>query len=381
MNKKEISEIRRRVRRDRSNMTAIYGCYVNEKKEIVSQFRRSTATMTENEAEKYFHILKRVLYGDIGKNLVDLSFRTSQVADSAEHRLLMKLREAELKEEEPLNDLFQKIIEAVNVDFSYLILIGCDTYDVPFKNKNDETENENSDEAFKYLLCAICPVKPTKPTLHYIPEEKEFHDGGIINVAGMPELGFMFPAFDDRSTNIYNALLFTHGQKIPFDSFVTAIFNTVIPKPAKQQKELFQALVSNALEKACTMDVVQGIHSSLSNRIAMHKEAKIPEPLMVSKEDIAEVLEENGVEEERIAKFRVCFDQTFGTDEQIHPQNIINERHFEIQSPDVVIRVTPGRSDLVETRVIGGVKYIMIAADEQVEVSGINIHIGAEPTN
>ena len=50
MNEKEIGEIRRRQRRDRSNMTAIYGCYVNENKEIITEFRQSTGMMPENEA-------------------------------------------------------------------------------------------------------------------------------------------------------------------------------------------------------------------------------------------------------------------------------------------------------------------------------------------
>ena len=51
MNAKEIGEIRRRVRRDRSNMTTVYGCYVNAQKEIISEFSQSTGLMPENEAE------------------------------------------------------------------------------------------------------------------------------------------------------------------------------------------------------------------------------------------------------------------------------------------------------------------------------------------
>ena len=45
MNDKEIGEIRRRVRRDRSNMTAIYGCFVNEQKEIISEFDQSLGVL------------------------------------------------------------------------------------------------------------------------------------------------------------------------------------------------------------------------------------------------------------------------------------------------------------------------------------------------
>ena len=99
MNNKEIGEIRRRVRRDRSNMTAIYGCYVNDNKEIISEFHQSTGIMPENEADKYFGLMRRALSGTIGKNLIDITFRTSQVADSEEHKLLMELRNTKLKEE------------------------------------------------------------------------------------------------------------------------------------------------------------------------------------------------------------------------------------------------------------------------------------------
>ena len=67
MNEKEIGEIRRRQRRDRSNMTAIYGCYVNDNKEIITEFKQSTGIMPENEGEKYFALLRRTLSGSIGR--------------------------------------------------------------------------------------------------------------------------------------------------------------------------------------------------------------------------------------------------------------------------------------------------------------------------
>ena len=59
MNTKEIGKIRRHLRRDRSNITAIYGCYVNDAHQIVSESRLSTGMMPENEGEKYFAILRR----------------------------------------------------------------------------------------------------------------------------------------------------------------------------------------------------------------------------------------------------------------------------------------------------------------------------------
>jgi len=372
---KEIGEIRRHLRRERSNITAIYGCYVNENKEIISQFRQSTGMMPENEADKYFALLRRCLSGTIGKNLIDITFKTSQVAGSPEHQLLMDLRTCKLSDEELRNQLCKKIIDTVDLDENYLILLACDSYDVPFKSKDDTYQEDQSEETYTYILCAICPVKQTKANLHYVPEEKLFHDGAMHHMVSAPALGFLFPAFDNRATNIYNALYYTKDVKQSQEELVSAVFNTPIPKPAAQQKQSFEALLTTSLEDECSLDVVQTVHEQLCQRIEMHKEAKVAEPLMISKEEVKEVLSSCGVSDSHMAKFSVDYDEAFGFEADLHPKNIIDNKKFQIQTPDVVIKVDPARADLIETRIIGGVKYIMICADENVEVNGVNIHI------
>ena len=375
MNDKEIGELRRHLRRDRSNMTAICGCYVNGQKEIITSFRQSLGLMPENEAEKYFALLKRSLSGTIGKNLIDICFKTAQVGNSEEHKLLMDLRESRLKDEELVQKLYTKIIEHVTMEDSYLILLGCDTYDVPFKSKDDFVQKDNSNESYTYIVCSICPVKQTKPNLHYVAEEKLFHDGAINQMVSAPVLGFLFPAFDNRSTNIYNALYYTRDTKQSNEELVSALFHTPIPKPAAEQKKSFEALLGSALDDECSMEVVQEVHNQLCQRIEMHKEAKVAEPLMITKEDVKQVLKECGVSDNHVAKFSVDYDEAFGFEADLHPKNIIDNKRFEIKTADVSIKVAPDRADLIETRVIGGVKYILICADEDVEVNGVSIHI------
>ena len=375
MNDKEIGEIRRHLRRDRSNITAIHGCYVNENKEIITRFRQSTGLMPENESDKYFALLRRTLSGSIGKNLIDITFQTSQVAGSPEHQLLMDLRKSQLKDEELLDTFFKKIIDTLVVEGNFLILVGCDSYDVPFKSKDDSFQKDQSEETYTYLLCTICPVKQTKANLHYVPEEKLFHDGAMNQMVSAPAVGFLFPAFDNRSTNIYNALYYTHDTKNSQDALIETLFNTPVPKPAAEQKKSFEALLTTSLGEECSLDVVQTVHDQLCQRIELHKEAKVAEPLMISKEDVKEVLTSCGVSEEHVAKFSVDYDEVFGFEADLHPKNVIDNKHFEIKTPDVVIKVDPARSDLIETRIIGGVKYLMICADEDVEVNGVSINI------
>jgi len=331
--------------------------------------------MPENEGDKYFALLRRTLSGSIGKNLIDITFKTSQVADSPEHKLLMGLRESKCADEELRAELYKKIMDSVVMEGNYLILLGCDSYDVPFRSKDDSHQRDQSEEVYTYILCTICPVKQTKANLHYVPEEKLFHDGAMNQMVSAPDLGFLFPAFDDRSTNIYNALYYTRNVKESQDALIEALFHAPVPKPAAEQKKSFEALLTTSLGEECSLDVVQTVHDQLCQRIEMHKEAKIPEPLMVTKEDVKEVLSSCGVSEEHVAKFSVDYDEVFGFEADLHPKNIIDSKHFELKTPDVVIKCDPTRSDLIETRIIGGVKYILICADEDVEVNGVSIHI------
>lgn len=375
MNKKEIAEIKRRQRRDRSNMTKIYGCYVNDKKEIITEFSRSTATMSENEAEKYFALLRRSLGGTLGKNLLDITFRTAQVADSVEHKRLMALRGQGIADDEARSAFYRQVVESVEMEGNYLIVLGADSYDVPFKSRDDETLPDNSDESYSYILCAVCPVKQTKAVLHYEPQSKDFQDGNMVNAVGAPELGFLFPAFDGRATNIYNALYYNKSPKDNHEQFVTAVFNTPVAKPAQEQKECFETMLSDALDDECDLQVVQTVHDQICQQIALHKESKLPEALTISSEQVEQMLQDCGVSEEKLAKFRVDFEQNFGLDAAVYPDNIIDTKKIEIKTADASIKVATDRGDLIQTRVLGGVKYILIQADDQVEVNGVRIHI------
>lgn len=375
MNEKEISEIRRRLRPEKHNISHIYGCYVNEKKEVISVFDESVSLMPQDEAETYLSLLKRTLSGTLNKNLLDVSFRTAQVADSEEHRLLMDLKKSGLKDETALQAFYQRVIEALSFEGNYLILVACDSYDVPYRGKDDAGMADASSEMFTYLLCGICPVKLGKAALSYSISKNEFHnrEGGWLVAA--PELGFMFPTFDDRSTNIYNALYYTKDTAESHTEFTDAIFKVELPPPAEVQKETFQSVLADTLAEECSLEVVQAVHEQLTERIEEHKANKDAVPMAFSKREMTEVLENCGVTSEHIAAFEERFDTEFGADIELSPKNIIDNRQFQLRTPDVIIKVSPERSDLIETRVINGTKYILICANEGVEVNGVNIHI------
>lgn len=374
MNEKEIAEIRRRFRPDKSNITRVRGCYVNEKREIVSAFDQSLRIMSQEESEALLGILKKTLSGTLGKNLIDIEFATQQVVDGEEHKLLMALKNSALDDEEAIQAFYERVLQALDLDQNYLILLAYDKYDVPNYAKDGDRRSESTD-VFSYFLCSVCPVKMTKPALGYYAPENMFRNISVDWVVSPPELGFMFPAFDDRSTNIYNAVYYTRNIAENHEEFIDAVFKTDIPMPAAAQKETFEAVLSDSVADGCSLQVVQAVHEQLSGLIAEHKANKVREPLVVSKQTVKDVLESCGVSQAHTAAFEERYDAAFGADKAISPRNIVDTRQLEVRTPDVTIRVSPGCGDLVETRVLNGRKYILIRADQGVEVNGVPINI------
>lgn len=374
MNEKEIAEIRRRFRPDKSNITRIRGCYVNDQREIVSEFSQPLGLMPQEESEELLAILKKTLSGAIGKNLIDIEFATQQVLEGEEHKLLMALKDSSLESDDAVKEFYGRVIQTLDMEGHYLILLAYDQYDVPYYTKDGEKQ-EDSSEVFSYFLCSVCPVKLTKPALGYYVSENSFRNIRTDWVVSAPELGFLFPAFNDRSANIYNALYYSRNIAESHTEFVDTVFKSEIPMPAAAQKETFQAVLEETVAEDCSFDVVQAVQGQLSEMIEEHKNNKEEEPLVVSKKTVKGILESCGVSEDRVTAFEEKFDMEFGADTEISPRNLIDTKQLEVRTPDVTIRVNPERNDLVETRIIDGTKYILIRADEGVEVNGVNIHI------
>lgn len=375
MNEREVSELRRRFRADKTNITKICGCYVSDKGEILSQFTTSISLMLDDEKEKVLAVLKKALSGGLGKNLVDISFPTKQVLEGEEHRLLQALRTSQLENQEAAEQFYQKVIPTISMETNYLILLAYDAYDVPFRGRDGSRFDEGADQVFSYLVCAICPVKLSKSGLSFHVQEQEFHNSKTDWIVAAPELGFLFPAFDDRSTNLYGALAYTRNISDNHQEFIETVFGAEAPMAAGLQKESFQSILGSTLEEESSVEVVQSVHAQLSELIQEHKESRDKEPLYLSKPELNQVLKASGVSEEKIKAFDQGFDETFGELADLSPKNLVDTNKFHLNTPDVKIQVAPEKPELVETRILGGVKYILIRAEEGVEVNGVSVEI------
>lgn len=376
MNQKEVREIKKRLNPEKDSISRIYGCYVNAAREIVTTLDMSVGLMEQEEAELYFKLLKKTLSGTLGKNLLDIAFSIAQVENSDEHRLLQGLRSSHLRDAGLRDALYQRIIESLDFgEDSYVILLASDSYDVPFKGSDDEIFEEGSGEVFDYILCCICPVKDAKSALRYIADEHNFRGASTGHVLGAPELGFLFPAFDDRAANIYNALYYSRGLVDIHEEFITGVFQTEkVPMSSGAQKLAFSDVLCESLGSDCSLDVVRAVHGEIRDRLLLHKESKNPEAPEICVEDVDDVLKANGISEQKVSGFHEACNREFGEQPVLNPLNLMETKKFEMSTPQVKITVDPDCADLVRTEIINGKTCIIIPVDENVVVNGIDVN-------
>lgn len=375
MLEKEIAELRRRLRFEKNNIDTLCGCYVNEKKEIITTFRQSMPAMGQEENEKYLALFRRTLSGNAGKNLLDLQFTNEQVTEGEEHKLLRTLRESALSDTEAVDAFFKKVIENLEIEGNYLILLAHDVYDVPSYGKDGEKCEDGSETMFSYILCCICPIKLTKPSLRYDSFRSLFHSQDADQVVATPELGFLFPAFDDRCANIYSVLYSTRNLTDSHEELSNALFGTPLPMPADTQKEAFGGILSGTLEEECSYDVVQSVHDTLLAHVEAQKEQKDEPFVAVTKEDLKSTLSACGVSEEKLESFEKQYNESFGEETALCPRNLIGNGDLELCTEDVTVRVDAAHSDLVETRLLDGKPCIIIRAEGPLTVNGISVTI------
>lgn len=379
MNKKEISEIKKQFTPAHCAITRICGCYVDGEKEKKTQIKEMFLSLPEEEMFKYFDIFRKTLSGTLGKNLVNMEFPKETEDFGGTQSFLMSLRESQLNDPNILNEFYDKIIASYDYGENYLILLIHSVYDVPGRTTDGLEMEDASDEIYDHILCSICPVKLSKPGLSYHVETNEFHDRIRDWIVEMPEIGFLFPAFNDRSTDIHNILYYTKNPEELRTGFVDEVLGSVLPMTAKNQKETFQTLIEDTLGSDCDFEAVKNIHDTLYEIIEEQKE--LPNPVILDKTDIKNLLVDSGVKEEKLESFDKHYEETAVSEAPMMATNIANTRKFEVKTPDVTVQVNPARSDLVETRLIDGRPCLVIAINDAVEVNGIPVRVPLAETS
>ncbi len=367
----EVLEIRKQFKHENCAITKVSGCYVDGEKAIKTKFTESFLCLPEEETFKYFELFKKTLSGTIGKNLINMEFPIDAEFNGGTQQVLLNLRDSELKDEILVDEFYDKIIQMYDYVGNYLILLIYAAYDVPGKGSDKIRMEDASDEVYSYVLCSICPVKLSKPGLSYNTEENLFQKRIQDWVVGAPNNGFLFPAFNDRSTDIHSIIYYAKDSEELHNDFVNQLLGCEVPLSAGDQKKSFQTLITETLGDECDYETVRNIHEKLNEIIEEHKVKEIPEPLTLDKSEVKNLFTESGVKEEKLKDFDKNYEEMTGENVTLLATNLANTKVFEVKTPDIIIKVNPERCDLVETKIVDGRKCLVIEITDQVEVNGI----------
>lgn len=371
MIKQEISEIKKLFTPKNCSITRICGCYVDGEKNKKTELKQAFLSLPEEEMFKYFEILRKTLSGTLGKNLLTLEFPLATESEGGTQEFLLRLRNSRLKDEALLDAFYDKIIETYEYVGNYLILVVHDVYDVPGKTSDGLGMEDASDEVYEYILACVCPVNLSKPGLSYNAAENTFQNRIRDWVVDMPETGFLFPAFNDRGADLHSTLYYSKDAEDLKESFVEQLLGCPLPLSAGGQKETFHALIEETLGETCDIEIVKNIHEKINEMVQEHKED--PEPLVLDKNEVKTIFASSGVDNDKMAEFDRHYDETAGENTSLYVNNVVNTRSFEVKTPDVVIKVNPERTDLIETRNINGRECLVIELGGNIEVNGISV--------
>lgn len=371
MNKKETLEIRKLFTREDSCLSRICSCYVDFQKEKVCTKQEAFLSLPKDEALKYDELFKSTLSGTMGKNLLNMEFPTEQEFNGGTQEFLMRLRASELKDDALLDTFYDRIIASFDYPENYYIILIYGAYDVPGRGTDGEELYDASEEVYQFLLCSICPVNRSKGGLSYLPESNQIGERIRDWIVEAPMKGFLFPAFNDRASDIHSVLYYTKNPEDSHPEFIEGVLGSVTPMTPVNQKETFQSILMNTLGDEADYDLVTAIHENLNEMIAETKDN--PDPLTLGKHDMKNLLEISGVPETELTQFEQTYEEIAGSQTALMASNLTNTRKLSIETPDIIIKVNSDRTDLIQTQYINGRQCFVITVDDRVEINGMNV--------
>ena len=399
MNKKEVAEIKRRLKKESCTIQHMCGCYVDAEKNKLVTFSQKFLNLEEDEFYKYLEIAGKALSGTLGNNLLELEFPIDEEAVGGRQQILMALRASKLEDDALLDTYYDLIIDSYDYVGNYLITLYYDVYDVPLKG-TDELAMDESDEVYEYLLCCICPVALSKPGLGYL--EGEHRIGARIRdwVVGPTDTAFLFPAFNGRATDIHSTLVYTKIAKEPHEEFWANGLGCGTKRTATQKRDAFENMVVQTLgpDDEDTKDTVLDVQQNLNDFILVEKEkVDKDEPILLDGEMITEILTDAGISEPKAEKIKASYESFFEDtlpdaqellDAKAIKNNEVRVEKKQLQEKvvdltkkledagvitsdgtdiDVVVKVTPEKVEEIHTAFVDGKRCLVIPMEENEE--------------
>lgn len=359
MNKKEVAEIKRRLKKESCTISKMVGCYVNSSKDKVCTFSESFLSLEDEEFHKYLEIANKTLSGTVGNNLIELEFPIEAEENGAPQQNLMALKKSGLEDENLYNAFFDHIIETYDFVGNYLILLYYDNYDVMVKT-SDNMKLDESEETYEYIICSICPVMLSKPGLGY--REDEHRIGARIRdwVVGPTDSGFIFPCFTDRSSDIHSIMMYTKKADDPHKELWEMGMGCASKLTTQEKKNAFTNILTQTIgpDKEDTSDIIVDIQANLSDYIEEKKEVVgKDDDIMLDSEVVEEILKDVPISEEKSEKitknYEEFFKEALPEAEEILDTKVLKNNELRLEKKSLQERVADLTSQLKESGVIG----------------------------
>jgi len=369
MNKREISEIKKQLTPSSCCISRICGCYVDGEKQKITQFKEAFLSLPEEDIFKFLDIFRKSMTGKIEKNLFNMDFPLECEEADGTQDFLLRLRNSQLKDDDLLDQFFDSVIEAYDYAGNYLVLLIYSTYDIPGKSTDNMTMVDASDEVYSYITCAICPMNLTKPGLAYDTKEQRIQNRVRDWVVEMPMHGFLFPTFNDRSADIHSVLYYAKKSSDLQQNFISSIFACPSPIAADDQKAMFEMILEDSVGERLDFSKAKMIHDNLMERVVESHERI--ETCTLGKQQLKDILEECNVEESILESFDAVYDSVAGENVSLNGENLVNQNKFEVKTGSVVIHAKPEDATMIETKIVDGMRCIVIAVEDKIEVNGV----------
>ncbi len=367
MNAAEIAEIRKQFKKDSNLITRIVGCYVDGEKAIKCVQKDAFYALAEEDAFKYEEIFRKSLSGVPGRNLLSLDVKGSAAEEGGAGDFLYRLRQSALEDDALLEQFFQKVISSYDYPENYFIILIDLVYDIPRKTSDRQLLEDGGEEVYHGLLCSICPVKLSKAGLGYNAVKNSIENRIRDWIVDAPMQAFLFPRFRDRSTDIHGVLYYSKKSDELMPDFIAEMFDAKAPLSAGKQKESVLSSLQQAAGEDLNVEVLTRVYENLTRMLQEHDESE--EPLRLQKADMLKVLEESGADSACIERY----ERNEEADTEVLAKNIADSKKLEMKRPGISIKVETEYAHLVESKVVDGRKCLVIAADDGVEINGIQV--------
>lgn len=201
--REDMLELTRRMTLSRSSFTRIAGCYIDSDGEFDGSFNTNFLKLSASERTKNIGIAKAIPYAETNINLKQFEFQAKAQKAGSMWQLLMAMRECGLKNDALMETFYDVFMENYYTETAYAIYIFHDRYDIPSKTSDKKRLGE-SEEMFEYLICAVCPLIDD-----YEP--------------GLPEFGFLFPAFTERSGDLNHVNIYSRNPNNEYTDILLRI--------------------------------------------------------------------------------------------------------------------------------------------------------------